>query len=221
MRPLLVRTSLPSPPSSIIVGAVVLIALLARPAQSVAADATASAYQRSYEQEAAGQIRAALATLRAIAPGDRASYFYQLRLGWLLHGAGEHQAAIAAYRKAAGLAPGAVEPWVGATLPQMALRRWKDVEHSARKALRLDPHNYLASARLAWATYNLGRHAEAERLYRRVLQLYPADLEMKAGLGWSLFKQGKQAAAAGAFAEVLAVSPKNVSAVEGLRAASR
>jgi tetratricopeptide (TPR) repeat protein len=190
---------------------------LAQPSSAAAADRDATAYQRSYEREAAGQYRAALKALGSVRGQDK-SYFLQLRLGWLRYRAGDHRAAVQAYRKAASLTPRAVEPWLGITLPQMALRLWKDAEQSARKALRLDANNFLANSRLAWTTYNLGRYSEAERLYNKVLRLYPSDLQMRAGLGWSLLKQGKKAAAVKAFAEVLSVSPKNPSATEGLRA---
>lgn len=193
---------------------------VAQPSSAAAAGKDAAAYQRSYEREAAGQYRAALKALGPV-QGKGKSYFYQLRLGWLRYRAGDHRPAVEAYRKAASLSPRAVEPWLGITLPQLALRLWKDAEQSARKALRLDANNFLANSRLAWATYNLGRYSEAERLYGKVLRLYPADLQMRAGLGWSLLKQGKKAAAVKAFAAVLAVSPKNASAAEGLRAASR
>ncbi|MBW2731541.1 MAG: tetratricopeptide repeat protein [Deltaproteobacteria bacterium] len=200
--------------------ALVLGLSLALPALCLAGDAAASAYQRSYEHEAAGRFHAAVKSLSAAPHALKDSYFYQLRLGWLHYRAGDYRPAIAAYRRAAAASPRAIEPWLGRMLPEMALRLWKDAESSARKVLRMDPKNFLANSRLAWCLYNLGRHGPAERVYQRVLTLYPANISMRAGLGWSQVKQGKKAAALKSFSEVLAVSPRHASALQGVKVAA-
>ena len=86
-------------------------------------------------------------------------------------------------------------------------------------ALRLDPGNYLATLRLAYACYSLGQHPEALALYRRLSEQYPSDVEVRAGLGWALVKLGKSGDAQAAFREVLELSPRHASAKEGLLAA--
>ena len=83
----------------------------------------------------------------------------------------------------------------------------------------LAPGNHLATTRLAWIQYNLGRFAEAERTYRDVLTRYPSDLEMQAGLGWALLKQGRKTEAANLFQAILALSPEYATAKTGLAAA--
>jgi Flp pilus assembly protein TadD len=106
-------------------------------------------------------------------------------------------------------------------LPQMALRRWSEAVSTARRALAIDDDNYLATSRLAFSLYNLGRFQDAEPHYRRLVTLYPSDVEMKAGLAWSLLKQGKKSQAASLFEEVLQVAPAHASSLDGLRQAVR
>ncbi len=180
----------------------------------------AQQYKKSYQLEAAGKAPAALKALQRCPAAQQKTYFYQARLGWLRYLAADYPGAITAYKKATSLEPRAIEPVLGIMLPQIALRRWKDVAASARSVLRKDAKNFLAQSRLAWALYNLGRFAESTRVYRRVLELYPANLEMRSGLGWAQLKQGKAAAAKQTFGSVLAVSPQNRVALDGMAASS-
>ncbi len=180
----------------------------------------AQQYKKSYQLEAAGKAPAALKALQRCPASQKKTYFYQARLGWLHYLAADYPGAITAYKKATSLEPRAIEPVLGIMLPQIALRRWKDVAASARSALRKDAKNFLAQSRLSWALYNLGRFAESARVYRRVLELYPANLEMRSGLGWAQLKQGKAVAAKQTFGSVLAVSPQNRAALDGMAASS-
>jgi tetratricopeptide (TPR) repeat protein len=142
----------------------------------------------------------------------------QLRRGWLFYKLGKHAEAVDAYGRAVALEPRSVEARVGALLPAMALRRWADVEAGAREVQKIDPANYLAGLRMAFAVYSLGRYPEAAVLYRKLLDAYPSDVEVRSGLGWSLLKAGKGAEAAGEFRAVLDIAPKNTLAAEGMKA---
>ncbi len=86
-------------------------------------------------------------------------------------------------------------------------------------ALAIDPHNYLALSRKAYAQYMLGRYAEAATTYRAVPDLYPSDVEMRSGLGWSLLKAGRGDAAA-EFRQVLDLAPEYATAKTGLEMAT-
>ena len=177
-----------------------------------------SAYQQSYDLEAENKLQESLTALEHV-PAAQQTYVYQYRRGWLLLLLGRHPESVAAYERAIALAPAAVEPRLGMMLPQMALRRWLDVEKNALEVLQRDPLSYLANSRLAWSYYNLGRWADAASVYRRVLAAYPSDVEMRVGLGWSLLKQGKAAEAAVELRQALEVAPRHRSAIEGLQAA--
>ena len=154
--------------------------------------ASAPILQSSYEQEAAGHYREALTALDALSADERGTYLPTLRRAWLLHLDGRETESGAAYAKARELEPDSVEARLGAMLPAIALRRWAEVQSLAKTVLAVEPGNYFASLRLAFANYNLGRLAEAEALYRKLLARYPSDAEVRAGLGWCLFKQGKR-----------------------------
>ncbi len=181
-----------------------------------AADALADAYQGSYDLEADGRYREALVALDGVPEAGRDDYTFHLRRGWLSYLSGEHHDAVAAYRRAVTLEPRAVEPRLGLMLPQMALHLWLDAEQTAADVIALDPRNYLAGSRRAWALYNLGRYDEAEVAYRRVLDLYPGDADLRAGLGWCLLKQDRPGDAAIQFRSVLRVAPSHTTALEGL-----
>ncbi|MCA9551968.1 MAG: tetratricopeptide repeat protein [Myxococcales bacterium] len=173
-------------------------------------------YQRSYEQEVLHDAPGALATLDQLPQGEKATYLYALRRGWLLYLGARYGEAVEEYRRAVGLAPQAVEPRLGLSLSEMAARRWLDAEKTLLELQKLDPGGFLVNSRLAFTWYNLGRFKEAEVAYRKVLGLYPSDVEMQAGLGWALLKQGRAADAKPVFQRVLTVAPRHASAQAGL-----
>ena len=173
-------------------------------------------YQESYGFEAIGDFRAAIDALHGVTGKQRESYFHHLRLGWLHYNAGAFDASMTAYRAAISLEPGAVEPYLGLLLPQMARRAWKDAVKTGRLALERDPKNLVAQSRLAWAYYSQGRYPEAEEAYRATLAMHPANLEMRAGLGWSLLERGQHAPAEAEFRRILDVSPAYPSALAGI-----
>ena len=188
-----------------------VVLLVQAPGPALARRGVADLYQESYKLEAAKRYRRALRALEGIEAGERSTYFYQLRLAWLRHLNGQHPTAILAYQTAAAMKPHAVEPLIGLMLPQMASRRWKDALGTARRALRLAPGTYLASTRLAWVLFNLGRYTESAKASRQVLERYPADLEVRRGLGWALLRQGKTLEGCHAFAVLLRRSPSTPS----------
>jgi len=195
----------------------ILVMVLASPC-AAQADAAADAYLASNEAELEGRYRDALQAMDGVPADDRADYAFHLRRGWLSYLSGEHHESVDAYRQAVALEPRAAEPRLGLMLPLMALHLWLDVEQTTADCLALDPRNYLAGSRRAWALYNLGRYDEAEVAYRRVLELYPADTDMRCGLAWCLLKQDRPRDALGQFEAVLRVDPADASALQGLAA---
>ncbi len=189
-----------------------LAALTMAPAAATAQDGGAEAYRRSYAAESSGDSAGALAALDKVQSHD---YVYSLRRGWLCYLLGRFSESASAYEAAIQLEPGAVEPRLGAMLPLMALRRWKEAEAHGREVLSRAPGDFTAQSRLAYIHYTQGRFADAEGWYRKALGAYPASVEMRTGLGWSLLKQGKSREAAAEFNRVLAVAPDQASAKEG------
>jgi tetratricopeptide (TPR) repeat protein len=191
----------------------VSLALVATAA--TADDSPPELYRRSYAAEAKGEYASALAAHEQVGLRGQRGYVYELRRGWLLYLAGRHADAAAAYDQAAQLEPTAVEPRLGAMLPLMAQRRWKEAQGRGQEVLVRAPGDLTAQSRLAWIQYVQGRYAEAETYYRKALAAYPANVDLRAGLGWSLLKQGRTRDAAAEFTAVLNVAPDQASAKEG------
>lgn len=186
-----------------------------------ATGAVARAFQASYSAESSHNFAAALSALDALPPERQGTYLVLLRRGWLAYLAGRSAEAVASYTRAVAAEPESVEPRLGLLLPQMALRRWVDVEKTAGEVLQRDPGSYLGRMRLGLAQYSLGKYRDAEASYQKVLSLHPADLEARSGLAWALLKQRKLIAAEGHFSAILEVAPKHLAATEGLLAARK
>lgn len=191
-----------------------LAALLATPL-ALAQEGGPDLYRQSYAAEARGDRDLAYDLLLRLGPAG-GTYVAQLRKGWLHYLAGRHAQSAEAYLKAAALQPASVEARLGAMLPLMALRRWKDAERSGLEVLALAPNDFTALSRLAWVHYSQSRYAEAEPLYRRALAAYPASAEIGTGLAWTLLKLGRHKEAREAFEQVLAFAPDQPNAAFGL-----
>jgi tetratricopeptide (TPR) repeat protein len=188
-------------------------------ADAVDTGAASDPLLQSYDQEAGGHMKEALAALAQLPPARKDTYLGWLREGWLLYRLGRHAEAVESYRKAITAAPRAVEPRLGILLPQLALHRWADAEKVAKETLQLDPASYLATLRLAFVYYNQHRYAESAALYQKLRELYPGDTDVRSGLSWALLKGGKTADAAREFRELLAINSRLATAREGLQAA--
>jgi tetratricopeptide (TPR) repeat protein len=178
-------------------------------------------FQESYDQEAMGHNQEALAALDKLSSEKHGSYVALLRKGWLQYRLGKNLPAIEAYKGAIATAPKAVEPRLGLLLPLLAEKQWPAAEKHARDILKLDPANYLATLRLAFALYSQNRFEEALPLYQRLVDSYPSDTEARSGLGWTLLKLRKSREAAAVFRALLDFSPKNPLGQQGLAATAR
>ncbi len=178
----------------------------------------AALYRDSYQLEANRDAPGALARMREITSRGEKTYFAVARTAWLAYLSGDFGAAEALYREAATLAPKAIEPKLGLTLPLLAAKKWRDLERGCRDVLAADPNHATARARLAHALYMQGNYPDAASLYRRLIEEYPGELDHQTGLAWALLKMGKRAEARAMFTSVLAVSPDNFHAKQGVSA---
>jgi tetratricopeptide (TPR) repeat protein len=195
---------------------VVVIALVIRSA-SASNDAELA---DSYKLQTTN-LSASIKTMHKVIDASPNAYFPRLRLAYLSSLNGAPAGAVAGYRAAAKLAPGAIEPLLGEQLALITLGKWDDAEAVAKHILAIDAANYLARSRLAWTRYKTKDFRGAAELYAAILVQYPGDTEMRNGLGWSLLSLGRKDDAAAAFREVLTMVPKQAGATEGLAAAGR
>jgi protein O-GlcNAc transferase len=173
-------------------------------------------YRLSYAAEGRGDALAALHWMEEIARLGDAGYVLHLRRGWLLHLARRPAESAAAYEKAIELEPKAAEARLGAMVPLMGQRRWKEAEQQGLDVLTICPGDFTAQSRVAFIHYTQGFFEKAEAGYRRTLAAYPGSVEMRAGLAWSLLKQRRIPEARAEFEKVLRVAPDHPSANEGL-----
>jgi tetratricopeptide (TPR) repeat protein len=179
---------------------------------------TAMLYRESYQLEASRDPSGALSRMKEIMSRGDKSYFAVVRSAWLSYLSGDFTAAENGYREAAVLAPKALEPKLGLTLPLLAAKKWRDLERACRDVLTADPNHATARTRLAHALYMQGNYPDAASLYRRLLEEYPGELDHQTALAWAYLKMGRRAEARTMFSAVLAVSPDNPNAKQGLSA---
>jgi len=139
------------------------------PAWAVAAAQTAAA------QRDAGDVAAAIATLRAVL--DRAPELaaVEASLALLCAQSGDHRGAILAYRRVLAAEPAHAQ--AAFNLASLLLERGALAEAIAafEQAARLRPESAETFAALGTALFRQGRLDEAEAAYRRALALRPAD----------------------------------------------
>ncbi len=197
-----------------ITGSLALLALLSTIA---AADGSESnPFSASVELEKQQKYKESLEELKKLSPAASESYLVHLRRGWLHYLLGANSDSIAAYTKADAQHPKSVEAKLGLMMPQLASKRWVDAQKTGMAILAIDPSNYLALSRVAYALYSMARFQEAEQYYGKVLALYPGDIDMRSGRAWSLLKLGRHQEAKKEFVYILSVSPQHPAAVEGI-----
>jgi tetratricopeptide (TPR) repeat protein len=183
---------------------------------SVASDPIRDAFARSYEHETAGRYEQAIAALEPVREVSQQSYLLNLRLGWLHYLRGDYESAGGYYRAAIAAALTATEPRVGYLLPLLAQLRFDEAERVARRVLEVDPANYYANLRLAYALRKQNRLAEAEQIASHILERQPTDVSVLAELGSVYADQRRHEEARQVFEKVLLLAPTNALAREQL-----
>lgn len=179
---------------------------------------TSKLFESSFAYEVNGDLDRAINDTIQILRVDPNNYIALLRSAWLYYSNARYSDAIAYYTKAAKINPGAIEPKIGVTLPQMALGNWEAAATAAKAAISLAPKDYTVRIRLAYISYMRGAYQESAALYASLLRHYPSDMDVKLGLAWAYYKLGNKAQAKKLFDEVLKVRRDNVSAKSGLDA---
>lgn len=198
---------------SLFVG-LLLVGILKTPARADSADS----YRLSYQLEAKGDFKGALARMRDIRNANGATYFISLRSGWLSYLAGDLAGAETQYREAIAAKPAATEAKIGLSSVLLAGQKWSALQTVCKQILADDPKHAIVRARLAAAHYASGNYPESATVYRKLMDEYPGDLDHQTGYGWALQRMGKRDEAQKVFQAVLAVSPDNVNAKQGVAA---
>jgi tetratricopeptide (TPR) repeat protein len=106
------------------------------------------------------------------------------------------QQAIAAFQKAATLAPGQEEQWLNLTRELMESNRLNDAIIAAQEGLKSNPKSYALHLRLAAAYFSSGHYAEAENSFRELVAAGDPLPTSYVGLAQVLLRTGRAAEAA-------------------------
>lgn len=181
---------------------------VARAAQT-AADLANDAVAKSIALEKEQKYDEAIVALTAI---RKSNYLVNLRLGWLYYLKADYTNSKQFYQMAMRMAPKAVEPRLGLTLPMLAELRYAEVEGVARTILSLDANNYTGSLRLATSLRLQGKYRPAREVNAAMLELYPSDVTFLSEqlLVSAALKQNDLAQLA---ESILALDPENATAL--------
>ena len=198
------------------VGLITFVLLFLYPVRVFCQDfvTTKDAFQSSYIQEATGEVRAAINSLKAVY--SEKSYELNLRLGWLSYQAGNFTESIAYYGKAIVLMPYAVEPRFGIVYPGAAMGNWTMVISHYNKILEITPNNSIAMHRMGLIYYGREEYETARQYFEKVVNLFPFDYDALTMLAWSHFKLKNFREAKVLFQKALLNTPGGSSALEGL-----
>lgn len=142
-------------------------------AAATAVDLANDAVAKSLALEKEQKYDEAIVALTAV---RKSSYLVNLRLGWLYYLKTDYTNSKQFYQMAMRMAPKAVEPRLGVTLPMLAELRYAEVEGVARAILSLDANNYTGSLRLSTSLRLQGKFRPAREINAAMLELYPTDV---------------------------------------------
>jgi tetratricopeptide (TPR) repeat protein len=177
-----------------------------------ASQAQDAVWQTSYQLEWSGKYSEAALAMDAVAANGPDAELKLLRRGWLFYLAGKFDESIREYRLALDRNSHSMDARLGALLPLLAAKRWREAEQAARSALELAPHNYTALVRQAIAQEGLQDWPALTRTAQGLVADYPSDATAYTYLARAQAWQGKRAEAVAAYTAVLVRYPTHTEA---------
>ena len=191
---------------ALVLGSLVIHSRAAAPTDTEIRDA----YHKSYRYEKAQNYADAIKALAPVATAYPQGYTVNLRLGWLYYLSGSYATSRTCYQAAIKTAPDSLEAKLGHLLPLLAQERYEDAEAAAKLVLRIDPVNYTANLRLAFALRMQKKNDAAEQVLNGMLVLYPTDLSLLTEFALIKLAEDQKADAKRVFNDVLTLDPENV-----------
>jgi len=148
------------------------------------------AFVRSIEHETNGDYQQAIDELIRLPMQSQVDYPVHLRLGWLYYLSGDYPTSEWHYQEAIAALPQAIEPRLGHLLPVLAQGRYAEAETIAGQLASIEPDNYYANLRLAYALRMQGKYEAAVPVCQHALRVVPDDATLLAEL--ALDHQGLQ-----------------------------
>lgn len=150
-----------------------LFAALALSSTSVVAQE--AAWQNSYQLETAGKYSDAIAALDQVAANGPDAELKVLRRAWLYYSQGSYNDSIREYRLAIERNGKSIDARLGAILPLLAQKRWREAEQGLRTVLDMAPNHYTALLRLAVCQEGQRDWAAMAKTATTLVASYPSD----------------------------------------------
>lgn len=177
-----------------------------------ASHAQETAWQSSYQLEAAGKYNDAIAALDTVPANGPEAELKTLRRGWLYYLMGSYGDSIREYRLAIERNSRSIDARLGVTLPLLAQKRWREAEQSARAVLDLSPNNYTGLLRMVVALEGQRDWALLAKTAASITSSYPSDATGFVYLARALAWQEKRAEAVAAYQAVVVRYPGHAEA---------
>jgi Flp pilus assembly protein TadD len=168
------------------------------------------AFARSLGLERERKLDAAIAVLERLEDAQRNVYLIQVRLGLLNYNAGKYDVAQRAYAAAVGMAPSSKDARNGLILSVLARGNYSYAETLARQVLEIQPDDYYANLRLAYALRMQGKFDEATAVDTKMLTQYPTDISFLLEHGLTLVALKHNNEARTVFSRVILLDPDNL-----------
>src|ERR1700685_3565822 len=168
-----------------------------------------TAITKSVQEQRAGKNEDAIKALTELEPSLQNSYLVEVRLGLLYYLGGKYDASRTHYEEAVKLSPVSKEARLGLILAVLGQGHFAYAETLARQALEIDPQNYFANLRLAYALRMQAKLKEAGEIDSRMLDEYPSDISFLLERGLVHVASRQPVSAKKVFQRVLMLDPTN------------
>jgi tetratricopeptide (TPR) repeat protein len=176
-----------------------------------------SIWKDSYALEASAQYAEAAALIKPFVSDFELSELADMRLAWLNYLQGNYSKSISYYKDIIDNNENSIDAYIGITLPFMAQKRYKNATKYTKKALKISPYNYSASAKLMFLYYLQGKWSSLRDFSSNVSKHYPALVEPLVYLARAYNLTGDKKLAKKTYKKVLALFPTHIEANSGIK----
>lgn len=171
-----------------------------------------AAWQNSYQLETAGKFSEAIAALDQVAANGPDAELKVLRRAWLYYSLGSYNDSIREYRLAIERNGKSIDARLGAILPLLAQKRWREAEQGVRAVLDMAPNHYTALLRLAVCQEGQRDWTAMAKTAATLVANYPSDSSAYVYLARANAWLSKRDEALAAYSAVLSRYPGHLEA---------
>lgn len=171
-----------------------------------------AAYKNSYQYEKTENYVDAVKAITIVYNHYPKAYTVNLRLGHLYLQQGLFANADRHYQNAQLALPFAISPKIGQMSVAIAQGRYEKTQEIGFTILKVDPYNYYANIKLAYALNAVKKYENAQAIVEKMLAIYPEDILFISQYAAIFAAQGLHDQASEFYSNVLILDPENVEA---------